>query len=442
MKISKIRYATLEELEKMPRFDLKSMPKKPKWYLQVLAWFLAIPETLITRMTIKKHGMKELRNKGYLLLCNHNSFFDFKMATRAIFPRSANYIVAIDGFINREKIMRNVGCIGKRKFVPDPSIIRQIDHSVNKNKSICMLYPEARYSLVGTRAILPESVGKMIKKYRFPVATLIAHGHHLHQPVWNLRKHNVKVHVDMTYLLSPEEIDNLSIQEINDIIKKAFYYNDYEYQLKEKIKIKDIYRAENLHKVLYKCPHCFSESSMKSKETILYCDHCHNTYHVDEYNQLHNLNGDTKFTMIPDWFEWERQEVRKEVENHQYETITEVFIDSLPNSTGFYRLGQGKLVHNHQGFTLSAMINGSEFKLEKPVLSKYGVHIEYEYFGKGDCVSLSTNNDTYYLFPVNQDVPISKYHFAAEELYIYEEKLNEARIHRQENDKTSHQADD
>lgn len=438
MKISDIKYATLEELDKMPRFDLKSMPLKPKWYLQVLAWILAIPETLITKMKINKHGMKPLKKKGYLLLCNHNSFFDFKMATRAIFPRRANYVVAIDGFINREKIMRNVGCIGKRKFVPDPAIIKQIDHSVNKNHSICMLYPEARYSLVGTTAIIPESVGKMIKKYRFPVATLISHGHHLHQPVWNLRRHNVKVNVDMTYILSPEKIDELSVEEINALIKKSFYYNDYEYQLNHKIKMKDINRAENLHKVLYKCPHCYHEDSMRSKETVLYCDNCHNTYHVDVYNQLHNMNGETKFSMIPDWFEWEREEVKKEVENGTYEIMTEVYIDSLPNSTGFYRLGQGTLVHNKNGFALEAVIEGISFKLKKPVLTKYGVHIEYEYFGKGDCVSLSTNNDTYYLFPVKQDIPVTKYHFAAEELYKFEEKKNEDRIYREKHEDTSH----
>jgi transcription elongation factor Elf1 len=439
MKISEIRYTTLEELNEMKRFDLKAMPKKAKWYLQVLAWILAIPETIITKMTIKKFNMRPLKNKGYLLLCNHNSFFDFKLATRAIFPRRANYIVAIDGFINREKIMRNVGCIGKRKFVPDPSLIKQIDYSVNELNSICMLYPEARYSLVGTTAILPDSLGKMLKKYRFPVATLITHGHHLHQPIWNLRKHRVKVKAEMTYLFSPEEIDEYSAEEINERIRLAFKYNDYAYQVEEGIKIADNKRAENLHKVLYKCPHCMSESHMESKDTMLHCKNCDNTYYVDEYNKLNNINGETKFTMIPDWFEWERKMVRKEVEKGEYDIETQVYIDALPNSTGFYRLGKGNLTHDYQGFHLQADLDGKTFNVNKPVLTKYGVHIEYEYFGKGDCVSISTMNDTYYLFPVNQDVPITKYHFAVEELYKYEVKKREARRNHKENEKANNQ---
>ncbi|MFA6647785.1 MAG: hypothetical protein WCS32_04020, partial [Candidatus Izemoplasmatales bacterium] len=134
MKISDVVFKTYEEVEKMERFDLKSMPKKAKWYLQVLAWGLSIPETFIRKVKITKVNMDKVKGP-YVLICNHNSFFDFKVATRAFFPRRANYVVAVDGFINREKLMRNVGCIGKRKFVADPSIVKQLKHSLEVNKS-------------------------------------------------------------------------------------------------------------------------------------------------------------------------------------------------------------------------------------------------------------------------------------------------------------------
>ena len=87
MKISDIKYKTLKEVETMERFDLKSMPKKPKWYLQVLAWILSIPETFIQKVKIVKVNMKNVKGP-YILLCNHNSFFDFKVATRAFFHKA------------------------------------------------------------------------------------------------------------------------------------------------------------------------------------------------------------------------------------------------------------------------------------------------------------------------------------------------------------------
>ena len=67
----------------------------------------------------------------FILLCNHNSFLDFKVATRAVFPRRSTYIVAVDGFIGRESIMRNVGCFIKRKFVSDIKLVKQIKHSLH-----------------------------------------------------------------------------------------------------------------------------------------------------------------------------------------------------------------------------------------------------------------------------------------------------------------------
>lgn len=421
MKISDIEFKTLQEVQEMPRFDLKSMPKKPKWYLQVVAWLLSIPETFIRRVKIIKVNMKKVKGP-YVLLCNHNSFFDFKVATRALFPRRANYVVAIDGFINREWLLRNVGCIGKRKFVSDPAIVKQLKHTLEVNKNIAVIYPEARYSLIGTTAILPESLGKLVKMFKYPVVTLISHGHHLHEPVWNLIKRKVPVKSVMTYLLTKEDLEGMSINDINARIKEAFYYNDYEYQVNNNIRIKGDNRAKNLHKILYRCPHCSTDFSMKSENNNLYCEKCNQNYYIDEYNRLNNNDGETIFNFIPDWFNWQRGEVKKEIDAGIYNINIEVNIDALPNSTGYYRLGVGNLIHNSNGFKLEAKLQDQEFRLSKPVVSNYGVHVEYNYFGKGDCLSFSTNDDTYYLFPVDQNYSVTKFHFAAEELY---KKINE-----------------
>ncbi len=416
MKISDVVFKTYKEVEAMERFDLKSMPRKAKWYLQVVAWLLSIPETFIKRVKIEKVNMKGLKGP-YILLCNHNSFFDFKVATRAFFPRRANYVVAIDGFINRESLLRNVGCIGKRKFVSDPALVKQLKYTLEVHKSIAVIYPEARYSLVGTTSMLPESLSKLIKKFKYPVVTLIAHGHHLQEPVWNLIKRKVPLKSVMTQLFTKTDLEELSVQEIHSKIEDSFKYNDYQYQLDNKIVIKGDNRAKNLHKVLYRCPHCLTDYSMNSDNNHLFCEKCGKTYFVNEYNQLIATEGEGLFNFIPDWFEWEREVVKTEILNGDYEITTDVFIDSLPNTTGYYRLGIGKLTHNINGFVLEAKLQSHHLKVVKPVISNFGVHVEYDYFGKGDCISFSTNNDTYYLYPVKQDIAVTKFHFAAEELY-------------------------
>ena len=146
---------------------------------------------------MKKHRaiIRKARAEGlkppYLLLCNHNAFLDFKVATKAIYPDRANYIVAIDGFIGREGLLRRVGCICKRKFTEDLVLIRQLKRVI-QNGDVLVVYPEARYSLCGTTAVLPASLGKLCKLLGVPVVTLICHGHHIDSPFWNLHFRNVR----------------------------------------------------------------------------------------------------------------------------------------------------------------------------------------------------------------------------------------------------------
>ena len=59
----------------------------------------------------------------------------------------ANYVVAIDGFIKREWLLRSLGCICKRKFTNDTNLIKNLKRVIDMG-NVAVIYPEARYSLV------------------------------------------------------------------------------------------------------------------------------------------------------------------------------------------------------------------------------------------------------------------------------------------------------
>lgn len=399
------------------RYDMLAKPKKQAWYLTLLSWIIALPNTWAHGLRINKVNMKGLK-PPYILLCTHHAFIDFSVTTAAIWPHGANYVVAIDGFINREQLLRNVGCICKRKFTNDIVLVRQIEHSLKVNKTIAAVYPEARYSLCGTTAVLPESLGKMCKVMRVPVVVLNMHGDYLSSPVWNLSKRKVKLAADMTQIVTAEEILTIPTQEINARIAKAFEYDEYRYQLETKQAIKYPNRAKGLHRILYQCPHCLTEHEMESDGSALWCAKCGKTYEMDVYGRLRGIDGDGVFTRVPDWYEWERANVRKEIEDGKYRFEDAVRVDSLPNSKGFIPLGEGTLVHGPDGFRLEGVFDGEPFTLVKEPLSTYSIHIELDYLGKGaDCISLSTLDDTYYIYPLHAKNVVTKLHFAAEELF-------------------------
>ena len=85
--------------DNLERFDLARPPIRTRWYLRPLTYLLSIPDVLAHNTKIHYEGTKDLK-PPFLMLSNHNAFMDFKVLTKAIYPRRANYVVAIDGFID------------------------------------------------------------------------------------------------------------------------------------------------------------------------------------------------------------------------------------------------------------------------------------------------------------------------------------------------------
>lgn len=409
--------------DKFQQFDMNKKPERQKNYLRPLTWLLSFPSVWKHGLKIKKVNMKGLK-PPYILLCNHTSFMDFKVMTAAVFPHRANYVVAIDGFIGREKLLRKLGCICKRKFTNDIGLIKHLNHVVNINKDIIVLHPEARYSLIGTNAILPESLGKLVKFLKVPVVSLNMHGNYLNSPCWNLTERGNRIEAEMTQIITKNQIGTLSYQKINDCINKALVYDEYLWQKTNKISIKYENNAKGLHKVLYQCPYCMTESRMVSDKNRIWCNHCGKEWIMSDLGELKAASGITEFTHIPDWYEFERKLVRKQIEEKTYKFTDDVVVDSLPNAKGYIRLGSAKLTHDLNGFHLEGNFDKKNFRLIKEPLSMYSCHIEYDYLNRGDCIDLSTLEDTYYIYPQNKLSSVTKISLATEELFkFYSESI-------------------
>jgi hypothetical protein len=403
-------------MQSVKRFDMDKKPKKEKWFLTPLAYLLSFPAVKKRHLHIRKVDIDGLK-PPYILLCTHHAFLDFKVTTKAIYPYRANYIVAIDGFIKREWLLRNVGGICKRKFTNDTKLFRNIKYALENLNQVMAIYPEARYSIDGTTAILPESLGKMMKVLNYPVVILNMHGNYLSQPVWNLKERVVDITADMTKILDKDEAKTLGVDEINKRISDAFKYDEWQYQKDHHIIIDEPFRAEGLDAVLYQCPHCLTEHHMSSKGHTLTCLTCQESYVLETTGHLRNTNGNTLFDHVPNWFKWQKDMVRKDILSGSYKFNDEVMIESLPNAKGYIPLGKGQLSHDLDGFKLEFTEDNQQKTLIKEPLSMYGLHIEYNYFEKGDCIDLSTLDDTYYIYPIHKKQVVTKLHFATEILY-------------------------
>ena len=295
-------------------------------------------------------------------------------------------------------------------------MIKNMKYCVEKLKNPFVLFPEARYSLDGCTSYLPSSLGKMVRLLGVPVVVLMIHGNFVTCPQWNKINKKTFVEAEMKQIITAEETKTLSVAEINQRIADNFQYDDFAWQKEKQLKIDHPERAKGLHALLYKCPSCKTEHQTDSEGTKLWCNCCKKTWEMDEYGQLHALDGETEFSHIPDWSNWERECVRKEIEEGTYYFEDDVRIETLPASWKFYKQGMGKLIQTPEGTTIKCNYYGEPYELFRSAKSLESMHIEYDYLGRGDCVDISIPDDSFWCYLSKRDA-ITKISFATEEIH-------------------------
>ncbi len=407
--------------DSIKKYDLSKPPiKQTDGAVRFAHLFSSVLLPLIRKgHKIEKINMAELK-PPYILLSNHMQFMDFAVLFDAVYPNKFNLVAANHVYYKDYALLEKFGCMCTRKFVTDLGLVRNCRKVLHDYGDIFAMFPEARYSPDGTQSVLPPAIGKLIKKNKVPVVVLINHGNFLNQPFWSHYKfRKVPFYATMKQVLTSEQVEFLSVNEINQIIEKEFQYDDYKWQKDNNISITEKYRADGLHRLLYQCPCCKKEGKMSSDGIKLTCENCKKQWKMTELGELKALNGETEFSHIPDWYKWERENVRKEIISGNYSYSDEVTAFGFPGVQKYVKLGSARISHDlENGFVLSGHYNGQAYRIQKPATSLYSLHIEYQ-FGhlKGvDCFEIPTKHDSIYCIPTKNHM-VTKLALATEEMY-------------------------
>lgn len=358
----------------------------------------------------------ELAGKGpYFILMNHSSFIDLEIASKIFYPKPYCIVSTTDGMVGKEWLMRSIGCIPTNKFVTDVTLIKDILYTTKKLKTSVLMYPEAGYSFDGCATTLPRRLGVLLKKLDIPVITVITDGAFLRDPLYNgLQKRKVKVSAKVTCLFTPDELKEKSVEEIDKALDTAFSFDAFKSQLTTKTAITEPFRADGLHRVLYKCANCGAENTMQGRGTHLCCSACGKSYELTTLGRLKATDGDTKFSHIPDWYNWQRECVREQIENGEYSADIPVDIGIITDHKALYMVGDGMLHHDKNGFTLSGA-NGELNYTQSPTHS-YSLNADYFWYEIGDVICIGNKQSLYYCFP-KEPCPVAKTRLATEEIY-------------------------
>lgn len=415
MKIRKIE-KSYQEVLAMPQ-PAHRKPMRQMGFLRPVLKLACGFLLLFSRFSYEKIGMEKLKKgEPCLVLMNHSSFIDLEIAAFLMADREWHVVTTLDGFVGKAWLMRLIGCISTKKFINDVALVRDMRYTVKDLNASIIMYPEASYSFDGTATMLPESLGKCLKLLGVPVVMIRTEGAFLRDPLYNgLQVRKTKVSATMEYILSPEDIKEKSIAELNAVLEKQFDFDNFKTQQEKGILIKEKFRADGLHRVLYKCPHCQMEGKTLGRGTTLVCKECNNTYELTEKGFLKCLTGETKINHIPNWYRWERECVRRELETNTYRLDISVDIYMLVNTKCVYRVGEGRIVHTTEGFHLTGCDGQIDYKL-KPQAS-YSLYSDFFWYEIGDMISIGDDKIQYYCFPKNKENVAAKTRLAAEELY-------------------------
>ena len=124
-------------------YNVKIKPRKPLFLFTFLVWLISKFSLIGIKYKVDKINMEGIK-PPYLLLSNHMYFVDFNLSAVATFPHAVNNVATIDGYYRRPLVMELLGCICKRKFTNDLSLIKSIRYCLKEYGDIVCMYPEAR----------------------------------------------------------------------------------------------------------------------------------------------------------------------------------------------------------------------------------------------------------------------------------------------------------
>ena len=399
-------------------------PVKPALFWRWLMKTLGNAELKSVNFKANYFGMEILGKKEpCLVLMNHSCFMDLEIAESVMYPRPLNIVCTSDGFVGKNWLMRQIGCIPTNKFVTDFMLVKNMKYALETLKSSVLMYPEASYSFDGTATPLPDTLGKCLKLLKVLVVMIRTYGAFAHDPLYNnLQKRKVDVSADVKYLLSPEEIDRKTVDELNEVLKNEFTFDNWKWQQVNNVHITEPFRADYLNRVLYKCCNCGTEGRMLGKGTQLKCGECGAMWQLAENGflepQTSLKDSGRNFRHVPDWFSWQREQVRVEIAAGTYRLDVPVEIYMMVNTKAIYHVGSGKLTHSEKGFVL----DGCDGKLhyEQKPCESYSLYSDYFWYEIGDMICIGNMKELYYCFPKSAGDIAAKARIATEELY----KLN------------------
>lgn len=332
-----------------------------------------------------------------VVLCNHGSFIDFAYAGSLLRKKSPNFIVARLYFYQKQfgKLLRSFGCFPKSMFALDLESMKN-SLKVLHSGGILAMMPEARLSTVGLFEDIQPGTYSFLKKMNVPIYSIVIHGDYLADPKWGkgLRRGSL-VEATLELLLSVEELQTLSVEEIQKRVEERLSYDEFAWlKTHPEIRYRSEKMAKGLENILTTCPVCGQKYTLKTKGKSIFCETCGK---IATINERYAFVDEKPFSNFSVWYEKQFDDLRTVIEtNEDYHLASKVKL-YRPSKDGKKMLrfaGDGVCNLDAKGLIYQGIQDGEEITFNVPIKQIYRL-----LFGAGENFEIYIGSEIYYFVP-------------------------------------------
>ena len=300
----------------------------------------------------------------FVVIANHEASLDF-VNLIGLTHRPMTFVIS-NSFYNTLPIkdfLKKTGVIPKQQFQTSISDMKAIRAVIEAGQPL-VIYPAGLMCEDGLSTPIPESTYKFLKWLKADVYAAKTVGSYFVMPKWSKRLRPGKTYIDVYKLFSKEELETATVDEIKKKTEKALLFDAYREQDELSIEYCNAADVQGLENVLYMCPVCKTEFSIRQKNrNTLHCTKCGFEQRFDKFGFMHNdADKSNEIRYVSDWSRIIYNELRSKISTGRETRLTSetdiYMIDYRKNR--FVKTGSGTVTLSYDGFSIKGRINDED----------------------------------------------------------------------------------
>ncbi|MCR4648492.1 MAG: 1-acyl-sn-glycerol-3-phosphate acyltransferase [Lachnospiraceae bacterium] len=290
--------------------------------------------------------------KPFIILSNHESFYDFYYILRMIKGSRPNAL--INEYYTKLPVLRmfalRCGVLPKKLFTREVSTVLRINNMLKKGYPV-IIFPEGRLTPDGRTSKIIKSGAAFYRRLKYDLVLVKIDGAYYSSPKWRKRYYPSKVKVSVEKVIHSDELKKMTDESLEEIICSSLKNDASKCEL-AKYEQKD--KAEGLEGVLFRCVFCNKKYKMLGKGNDLLCEACGKKLTIDE-----NYHFTEWPYTIPAYYDAIVEEEKKEIDtlNLRMEVTLKVFGEN----GGIVKKEDGECIMNKNVFIYRSL--SEEFEI-------------------------------------------------------------------------------